>query len=88
MIILPIEWVKNTVENVVWIFLKMTDQLYLIKYVLIMHNKCSQADIAHNYDNCSHNEQRTLTNKHIETTDGWMQASNPTFVLIDLFYHN
>ena len=48
MIILPIVRVKNMVENVDWIFLKMADQSFLVKLVLIMHNKCSQAHIAHN----------------------------------------
>ena len=44
MIILTIMRIKNTVENVDWIFIKMADQLYLVKIVLIMHNKCSKAD--------------------------------------------
>ena len=39
--------IQNSVENVDWIFLKMADQSYLVNIVLIMHNKCSQADIAH-----------------------------------------
>ena len=62
MIILPIVWVKNTIENVDWIFLKTGDQSYLAKIVLIMHNKCSQADLAQNSVNLSHAEQRTRTN--------------------------
>ena len=37
------------------------------KSVLIVHNKCSQADIAHNSVNFSHNEQQTRTKKHFET---------------------
>ena len=36
-IILPIMRIKNTVENVDWIFLKMADQSYLVKIILIMH---------------------------------------------------
>ena len=48
MIILLIVWVENTVENEDWVFPKMVDQSYLVKIVLIMLNKCSQADIAHN----------------------------------------
>ena len=44
-IILGIMQVKNTVKNVDWIFLKMADQSYLGKIVLIMDNICSQADI-------------------------------------------
>ena len=52
--------IKNTVENLDWIFLKMADQSFLVKIVLIMHNKCSQADIAHNYVYFSEAEQRTL----------------------------
>ena len=44
MIILPIVWVKNTVENVAWIFPE--NQAYLVKIIIIM-----QADIAHNSDN-------------------------------------
>ena len=45
-IILPIMRIKNTVENTDWIFMKLADQSYFVKIVLIMHNKCSQADIA------------------------------------------
>ena len=45
MIILKTETVKNMVENVVWIFLKTADQSYLVKIVLIVHNKCSQTDM-------------------------------------------
>ena len=48
MIILPIVRVKNMLENVDWNNLMMADKSYLVKIVLIMHNKCSQADIAHN----------------------------------------
>ena len=62
MIILPIVCVKNTVENVDWIFLTTTNQSYLVKIVLIMYNKCSQADIAHNFVNRSHAAQRNCTN--------------------------
>ena len=39
--------IKSTVENVGWIFLNIADQSYLVKIVLIRHNKCSEADIAH-----------------------------------------
>ena len=67
MIILPIEWIKNTGENVAWIFLRTAGQSYLVKIVLIVHNKYSRADIAHNSYNCSHAEQRTRTDKHIGT---------------------
>ena len=61
-IIQPIVKIKNTVENIDQTFLKMADQSYSVKIVLIMHNKCSWADIAHNYVNCSTAEQRTQTN--------------------------
>ena len=54
--------IKNTVENIDLIFPQMADQSYLAKIVLIVHNKCSQADIAHNYVNRSKAEQRTRTN--------------------------
>ena len=54
--------VKNPVENVDRIFMKTADQSYLVKTVLIMHNKYPQADIAHNYVNRSHPEQHTQTN--------------------------
>ena len=40
----------------------ITDQSYLVKIVLNMHNKCSQTDIGHNYVNRSKAEQRTRTN--------------------------
>ena len=60
MIILPIVWVKNMVEDVEWICLKRADQLYLVKIVFIMHNKCSQAYIALNSVIRSHNEQRII----------------------------
>ena len=40
-----IERIKITVENVYWNLLMMTDQLYLVRIVLIMQNKCLQADI-------------------------------------------
>ena len=61
MIIVPNVWVKNTVENVDRIFLKTEDESYLIKIVLIMHNKCSEADTSHNSVTRSHAEQRTQT---------------------------
>ena len=35
-----------------------------------MLHKCSQADIAHNSVNRSHNKQRTQTFYHIKTADG------------------
>ena len=54
--------VENTVEKVYWIFLKTADQSYLVKIFLIMHNKCSQAYIAHNSVNRSHAEQCARTN--------------------------
>ena len=54
--------IKNAVENVDWIFLKMAEQSYFVKIVLIIHNKRSQADIAHNSLNRSNNEQPTRTN--------------------------
>ena len=56
MIIPPIELVKNTVEYVDHIYQMMADQSYLVKLVLIKHNKCSQANIAHNSVICSHAE--------------------------------
>ena len=37
----------------------MADQSYLVKIVLIMHNKCSHADIAHNSVNRSDAKQCT-----------------------------
>ena len=40
----------------------MAEQSYFVKIVLIMHNKCSQADIAHNYVNRSKAEQRSRIN--------------------------
>ena len=67
MIILLIVWIKNTVENVYWIFLKTTDKSYLVKFVLIMHNKSSQADIAHNPVIRCLAEQRTRTNQRVQT---------------------
>ena len=33
--------------------------IILVKIILIMDNKCSQADIAHNSVNCSHNDQQS-----------------------------
>ena len=39
--------------------MKMVVQSYLIKIVLIVHNKCSHADIAHNSVNHSYAEQHT-----------------------------
>ena len=54
MVILPIVRVKNRVENVDWIFPNTADQSYLDKIVIIMHNKCSQADIANKSVNRSH----------------------------------
>ena len=48
MIILPIVWVENTVEKVDFNFPKKADWSYLVKIVLIMHNKSSQGDIALN----------------------------------------
>ena len=54
--------VKNMIENVDWIFLNIADQQFLIKTVLNMHHKCSQANIAHNSVNRSENEQCTRTN--------------------------
>ena len=36
------------VENLYKIFLMTADQSHLVKIVLIMHNKCSYVDIAHN----------------------------------------
>ena len=43
-------------------FLYMADQSYLVKIVIIMHNKCSQADLALSYVNRSKAELRTRTN--------------------------
>ena len=40
----------------------MADQSYFAKIILILHNRYSQADIAHNYVNRSKAEQRTRTN--------------------------
>ena len=51
--------IKNTVMQ---IFMKIADQSYLVKIVLILHHKCSQADIAHNSVNRSHSEQCSGTN--------------------------
>ena len=41
------------------IFQMIANQSYLVKIVLIMHNKCSHTDIEHNSVNSSHAEQRT-----------------------------
>ena len=61
MIILPIMWVKNTVKNVCWIFLKTADQSYLVKIVLIMQNKCSQDDITTTmWDKLAHRLTRSI----------------------------
>ena len=68
--------IKNTAENVDWISPKMADQSHLVKIVVIMHNKCSQADTAHNSVKRSHNEQRTQTNYCIQT-NRWMPRKNP-----------
>ena len=43
----------------IWIFPLAVDQSYFVKIVIIMHNKCSQADIAHNCVNRSHTEHHT-----------------------------
>ena len=52
--ILPIMRVyKNTLEKVDLIFLKTAHQSCLVKTDFIVHNKCSQADIAHNSVNRS-----------------------------------
>ena len=61
-IILPIVRVKNNVENLDWFFLNKAEASFLVKLVLIMRRKCSQAYIAHNSVNRSHNEQRFGTN--------------------------
>ena len=53
--------IKNAVENVYCIFLKMADQSYLVKIVVIIHNECSHADIAHHYVNRAKAEQHTRT---------------------------
>ena len=37
----------NRVENVDWNYLKTQYQSYLVQIVLIMNNKCSQANIVH-----------------------------------------
>ena len=66
-IILPIKRIKNAVKNVDRIFLKMADQLYLDKIVLIMLNECSKANITHNSVNHSNNEQHTQTNHRTQT---------------------
>ena len=64
-------WTKNTVENLDLNFLKTADEPFYVKIVLIVHNKCSQADIAHNYVSRSKVEQRTRTNlAHPKQTDG------------------
>ena len=60
-IIIPIILVKNKVENTDWIFPLTADPSYLVRIVLIMHIKCSQADIAHNYVNRKHPEQHIRT---------------------------
>ena len=96
-IIIAIMRVKNTVENVNRLFLKIADQSYLVKIVLIERNKCSQADIAHNSVNRSHPEQRTRTNQRIQT-NGWpavyirvaiwlMQRENERLFLTSVLTH-
>ena len=62
MIMLPITWIKNTVENVDLIFLKITEQSYFIKIILTWCSECSQADIAVNFVNHSHAEKHTQIN--------------------------
>ena len=62
MIILPIVWVENTIENVDWIVTKTTDQSHLVIIVLIMLNKCLQTDVAHNSVDRLHTELHTRTN--------------------------
>ena len=47
-IILPLMRVKNITENVDFILQKQADESYLVKIILIMHNKGSHSDIAHN----------------------------------------
>ena len=59
------------VENGDWIFLKTANQSYLVKIVLIPHNKCSLVDIAQNSGNSSHNENRTITNFAFNA-NGWV----------------
>ena len=45
----------------------MADQSFLVKIVLNMHHECSQADVAQNSVNRSHNEQIGA----FKQTDGW-----------------
>ena len=61
-VILSKRRVKNTVEYADFIFQKMAHQSYFVKIVLIMHNKCSPANIAHNSVNRSHHERHSQTN--------------------------
>ena len=61
-IILPIIGVKNAVENIDSILMNIAGQSHLVKIIVILHNKCSLADIAHNSCNRSHPEQHTRTN--------------------------
>ena len=58
--------IKNSIENVDYIFLKMADQSFLAKIVLNMLHE-SQADITHNSVNRSHNEQLPRTHVDFES---------------------
>ena len=62
MFVPPTVCVKNIVENVDWILLKLADLPYLAKIVLLIHSNCPQADIPHNSTNRFHAKQRTRTN--------------------------
>ena len=68
-IILSIMRIKNSSGNVDWFSLKMADQSYLVKIILIMHNKYLKADIAHNFVIAP--KQSNV----FEQTYGWTQVS-------------
>ena len=72
-IIQPIMRAKNTVDNLDRIFPKMADHSYLVKIVLIIHHKCSQADITYNSVIRAHTEQWSRTNQQ---TNGWLTRSS------------
>ena len=49
-----VDRVENTAENIDCFFPNTADSSYLFKTFLIIYNKSSQADIAHNSVNLSH----------------------------------
>ena len=89
-IFLPMMGIKNLVENVDWIFLKTTDQPYciLVKIVLIMHNKYSQAYIAHNSVYHSYPEQHTRKNWRVQI-NRWVTRKHSVPIVLPklLFYY-